>query len=197
MPGSWPQAWRKGWKADADTLACAPRYTVPKGSKHASNKEQEKTYLRNTKFTVGGGYRDTWVQAHVRRNRNPGPGHYKKNTELPLNKLSGTDYLLSAEGAQDAKNWRDEFNVNNTSKERAPRYTTLGRKEAREASFDKLRLSCLQPSYMNACIGKTTNVKATPGPGEYTQHTSFGAASGGSRKHYFNKPELARPASVA
>merc|ERR1719271_1495305 len=119
-------------------MSSAPRWTAPKAGKHkyktpwspstgrrTNPGEEEHTYLNNTWYTLGGGYRDTWVQAHVRRNRNPGPGHYKKNTELPLNKLSGTDYLLSAEGAQDAKNWRDEFNVNNTSKERAPRYTTL------------------------------------------------------------------------
>merc|ERR1719316_1941966 len=84
------------------------------------------------------------------------------------------------------KNPRDEFNVNNMRKERAPRYTTLGRKEPREASFDHVRLSCLQPSYLVNCHGKSTDVRATPGPGEYTQLTSFGAASGPTRKHYFD-----------
>lgn len=177
--------WRDGWKADAESLECAPRYTMPRGSKHHKNKEEKQEYLQNTRFTVGGGYRDTWIQAHVRRNRNPGPGHYKKNTDMPLNKTSGTDWLLTTEGQVDAKNQRDEFNVNNTCKERAPRYTTLGRKEVREVSFDRVRLGCLKPSYMNVCSGKSNVVKVTPGPGHYTQPTSFGAASGGSRKHFF------------
>jgi len=150
--------------------------------------EEEYTYLNNTMYTLGGGYRDTWVQAHVRKNRNPGPGHYKTDSELPSSStLSGFDWLRTAEGKKDKDNWRDEVNVQNTKKERTPKYTTLGRKELREVSLvGKPRLSCLKPSYMNVPIGqKSTDVRETPGPGHYQQQTTFGAASGGHRTHYF------------
>jgi len=181
-----PEAWKGGWKADAETITCAPRWTAPKCAKHSQTTEKWHTYLQNTKYSLGGGYRDTWVQVAVRKNRNPGPGHYKTDTELPLNKMSGPDYLRTAEGQVDEKNPRDEFNCNNTRKERAPKYSTLRRKELREASLPKLRLSCAKPSYLNTCCGpKSTDMMVTPGPGSYSQLTSFGAASGGHRKHFF------------
>lgn len=194
--------WKKGWKADAETISCAPRWSLGKSQMHKDpatglpdSRVKTKTYLKNTRFTIGGGYRDTWVQVLQRNNRNPGPGQYKKETSMPIDKCSGTDWLWTTNGQVDAKNYRDEFNVKNTKAERAPNYTfrgtppqgadPKGRMVLKEVSLDKVRLSCLKPSYMNVHSGASNTVKATPGPGQYTQPTSFGAASGGSREHYF------------
>jgi hypothetical protein len=100
--------------------------------------------------------------------------------------LSGYDWLRTAEGKKDSNNWRDEVNADNSKKERPPKYTTLGRKEIRECSLPKTRLSCMKPSYLNVPMGmKSSDVKATPGPGHYQQRTQFGAASGGHRTQYF------------
>lgn len=186
-----PAAWTNGWKADAETLSVGPRWTSSKGAKHAENSEKWHTYLNNTKFSLGGGYRDTWVQAHTRRNLTPGPGHYKTDSEMPCSStLSGHDWMRTAEGKKEGGNWRDEFNANTTRKERAPKYTTLGRKELREVSLPKKpKLDTLKPSWMNTPVGPRSNdVKQTPGPGHYTQNTSFGAASGGHRHHFFPGP---------
>jgi hypothetical protein len=181
-----PTAWKKLWKADAETLTCAPRWTAPKCAKHTSTQEKWHSYLNNTRYSLGGGYRDTWVQVAVRKNRTPGPGHYETNTELPYpvekkNSKGDSDYCLKALDS-------GEFNVNNTRKERAPKYTTLGRREAREVGLTKTKLSCLKASYLNTPSGsKTTDVMETPGPGTYNAYTSFGAASGG-HQHPRHRP---------
>lgn len=195
-------AWKSGWKADAETMSAAPRWSLGKSQMHKDpktgmpdSKIKTKTYLQNTRFTIGGGYRDTWVQVLQRNNRTPGPGHYKKETAMPIDKCSGPDYLRTTNGPVDGKNYRDEFNVNNTKAERAPKYTfrgtppqgadPAGRFTVREVSMEKVRVNCLKPSYMQVHSGASNSVKVTPGPGHYTQPTTFGAASGGSREHYF------------
>merc|ERR1719453_100780 len=164
---------------------------------------KKKQYLNNTTFTVGGGYRDTWIQVLQRNNTTPGPGHYKKETAMPMDQCSGTDWVWTTNGQVDGKNYRDEFNVNNTRAERAPKYTfrgtppqgadPKGRFTVKEVSLDKVKINCLKPSYLQVASGASNAVKATPGPGHYTQPTSFGAASGGSRQHYFPQKPAARP----
>lgn len=223
--------WNQGWKADAETMASAPRWTQAKSGKHKYKSpwtpspgrrtnpgEEEHTYLNNTMYTLGGGYRDTWVQAHTRKNRNPGPGHYQTDTDMPASKKLSTerDGILKFDWMRTTGERHDEVNVNNTKKERAPKYTTLGRKELREVSLignepstqyaggyqnptdsrrprmkGVPRLTYMdKPSAMVTPNGvhdpdPAKRVFATPGPGHYTQLTTFGAASGGHRKHYF------------
>jgi len=227
-------SWKRGWKADAETMEIGPRWTVGSSALHKdkdgkpdskwrkfpeSHPSRQKSYLQNTKFTIGGGYRDTWIQVLQRNNTNPGPGHYKKETSMPVGECSGTDWVYTTNGPADGKNYRDEFNVVNTRAERGPRYTfrgtppqgtttteaarnPAGRFTVREVSVDlmpdkktKMKnwmkapkdggcLNSLKPSFQQVPAG-ANSVKVTPGPGEYEQRTTFGAASGGSRQHYF------------
>jgi len=285
---------QNGYNADAETMPCGPRWTVSRSAFHKNDTESTHDYLANTRFKKGGMGRDTWVTVHARKNLNPGPGKYNTDSEMPLNKLEGTDWVWSAkqnvernDGNHEVevdekkvvrdkygqwtrstsfKHYKDEFNANTTRKERAPKYTfnrserevslppSYGERggQPREASVEttkldgsaawskncktgRPKLTCLKPSYMNVPIGwkrdddhnshslrrrmvqtvdgpkrdltyfsighlkskapfdahatmgdtVCTHVMETPGPGEYQQLTSFGAASGGARRHYF------------
>jgi len=178
--------WKKGWHADGSTMTAAPRWTQGRSSRHASTKESWKGHLENTRYTVGGGFRDTWIQQHTRRNLTPGPGRYRTDREFP----------------QPADRWnpnieKEEIDTNKTIQERAPEFPFA--KTEREVSLRaRPKLSCLKASNMITQTGsKTTEVGPSPGPGQYLQFTTFGAASGGERevsgatkrerplKHYF------------
>jgi hypothetical protein len=228
------EAWKAGRVIGGHKVSAFGREQLGGGQFEKDPKDQNKGSA-TTRFTLGGGYRDSWIQVHCRKNRNPGPGHYRKDTEMPVNgfkpidgwntqgsytlpfkerptagkntpqaldvktRAGSTEYCLSAAG--------DEFNANNTRKERGPKYTidsnleketsktwTHVKKDAqgRENSMESIKLSCLKASNLCVPVRKggggtgfnSREVQVTPGPGHYTQHTSFGAASGGHRIHY-------------
>ncbi|KAF4753139.1 hypothetical protein FOZ62_025062 [Perkinsus olseni] len=165
--------WKTGWRTDALTLTAGPRFTVGRGAKHTSNKVKSNYHLQNTKYTTGGGYRDTWVQVLTRQNKQPGPGRYRTPQEFDL----GMD---ARRRIGDSK---DMTQISRNILSLAPDFRFGTQKQ--ETVLRKLKLGALKASYLNIHTGKSTDMKVTPGPGQYTQYTSFGAASGGSRRHYF------------
>ncbi|KAF4672526.1 hypothetical protein FOL47_000441 [Perkinsus chesapeaki] len=165
--------WKAGWHANALTLTSGPRFTVGRGAKHASNKEKPGYHLQNTKYTTGGGYRDTWVQVLTRQNKQPGPGRYRTPQEFNPGMNAQNRIGDSKDVVQTSRNILSS----------APDFR-FGTQE-QETVLRKLRFGALKASYLNTHTGKSTDMKVTPGPGHYTQYTSFGAASGGSRRHYF------------
>jgi hypothetical protein len=159
--------WKQGWLPDSQTRPLAPRYTVSQSGKHQSLSLTPVAKSENFNLTSGGGFRSTWFEQHVLKQRNPGPGRYRTDQELVDPGTGG----------------KDAVDVNRTVKESMPRFSVP--KLAKETTLAKTKLSILKPSYLNVSVGKSTDVQVTPGPGQYSQYTYFGAASGASRKPYF------------
>jgi len=172
-------AWRQGWKSDAESLASAPRWSM--GGKAGLHTPERKVLVtENVSWGAGGRGRDTWIQAVARASSTPGPGKYRTDLEFPMNKCEGTDWVYATDPEKS-----DTYNIANTRKERGPKYT-LSR--SRNETLDtKLQLSPLKSSALQVRRrdGTSKDVVVTPGPGHYTQPTQFGAASGGHRHHYF------------
>lgn len=160
-------AWKQGWLPDSQTRPLAPRYTVSQSGKHRSLSLTPVAKSDIFNLSSGGGFRSTWFEQHVLKQRNPGPGRYRTDQELVDLKQSG----------------KDSVDVNYTVKESVPKFSVP--KLAKETVLAQTKLSILKPSYLNVPVGKSTEVRVTPGPGQYTQYTYFGAASGGSRKKFF------------
>lgn len=171
--------WKEGWKADAETLSSAPRWSM--GGKAGVHSPEKKVYTtNNVSWPSGGGSRDTWIQAHARKSDTPGPGKYRTDMDLPMQKCKGYDWLWATDPAES-----DTYAIQNTRKERTLK-TTFS-KSANEVLRKDVRLGPDKPSYMQVRErdGTSSQVMSTPGPGHYVQNTQFGAASGGHRHHYF------------
>lgn len=109
--------------------------------------------------------RDTWINAlGVQKSWVPGPGHYRSDRE----------FLLDA---------KDEVDTNNTIQYRASSY-----KFGKELKETSLRIKDVKPKRNSATYPKADS-SFNPGPGSYTQSTSFGAPSGGHRQSYFGGSE--------
>jgi hypothetical protein len=158
------KTWKKGWATNATTVHQAPRWSVTLDGYNTSVVPVVNTSLKNVSFSVGGGFRKTWIQNSLGKYDNPGPGKYRTDTDHPLKK-------------------KDEFDVKKTIVERSPMFS-LG-KDAKESLLPKIKLSTLKPSYLNVPDTRSNVMKPTPGPGQYTQYTFFGGASGPTRKTYF------------
>ena len=160
------EAWKDGWYTDHMTAAQAPRWTLSHAGRHDSLAPVNVEIESNAVVKLGVGYRSTWVEKHVLDKFTPGPGHYRTQTDKRRSRSTQSD-----------------VNITKTTKEAAPRWTQS--KTEREVVLPRLKKSSLKPSYISIPVGKSTDVKFTPGPGEYTQLTYFGGASGPSRKPYF------------
>ena len=159
-------SWKEGWRADGNTRSLGPRWTVGQAGRHQSLTRSVVAKSENFSLTTGGGFRSTWFQSHVLKQRNPGPGRYRTDCELVLPSAA-----------------KDTLDVNRTVKEAVPKYSVP--RLMRETTLSHTKLSILKPSFLNVPVGKATAVRGTPGPGQYTQYTFFGGPSGGSRKPYF------------
>ncbi len=163
MPPSEP--WKEGWLSDGETAQTAPRWSVSQSGRHRSVTPKVVAKSETFYLTSGGGFRSTWFQQHVLTQRNPGPGRYRTDLEIV------------------SPSTKDAVDVNKTIKESVPRFSIP--KHLKETSLKSTKLSILKPSYLNVPKGKSTDVQSTPGPGQYTQYTFFGAPSGPTRKPYF------------
>jgi hypothetical protein len=134
----------------------------------------------HVKWQEQGGFRDTWVQAIARKSSNPGPGRYRTDMDLPMNKCKGNDYTWATDPVDS-----DTFAIQNSRRDRPFRIGFS--KSKNETILKDVRLSPEKPSFMQVRQrdGTSSEVMATPGPGHYVQLTQFGAASGGHRHHYF------------
>ncbi len=159
-----PEGWKKGWSANSQTVKTAPRWTLTLAGRHRSLTPSVVAKTDTFNLTAGGGFRSTWFQQHVLTQRNPGPGRYRTDFELPSSA-------------------KDSVDVNKSVKESAPKFSVP--KHIKETTLSAIKLSILKPSYLNVPKGKSTDVQPAPGPGQYTQYTFFGAASGPTRKQYF------------
>ncbi|CAE8630301.1 unnamed protein product, partial [Polarella glacialis] len=116
-----------------------------------------------TRAAPGGSFRDrkTWIQTAVQEKQwVPGPGAYKTERE----------FLYKP---------KDEVDTNKTWNEAAPEYSF-----SREVKETRLQQKDVKMRRNNGAYPKFDS-DFTPGPGSYTQYTSFGAASGGHRQAYF------------
>lgn len=166
--GAANQKMRKGWHPNAMTHQQFPRYTMGRGG--FQKKERSIKEDPCVRKTMGGAFRKTFFDM-MNLDSTPGPGMYKTEREFPTKDKLGVPMV-------------DEVNTNLTVQE-----------EAADFSFPKtitdrvaLQLSCDVAKASSLVTGQrakpSTQVMFTPGPGHYTQSTQFGAASGGSRKHY-------------
>lgn len=182
-------SWKNDWKADAETLSAAPRWSM--GGKSGLHTPEKVTKVTaNVQWDTGGRSRDTWVQAHARKSFTPGPGKYRTDMDLPMQQMQGTDWVFKTDPEQS-----DTVNIGNSRRERTAKWTFIKDATERNPQDKAIKLSPLKPSYMQVRQrnGTSSEVEPTPGPGHYVTPTSFGAASGGHRSHFF--PSHAFPSS--
>ncbi len=160
-------SWKKGWYPDHHTLHQAPRWEFLPGSRHTGKSAAKLDIGPNATIDVGGGFRSTWVEKHVSKQQTPGPGHYKTPTGITGEEWDKSEFVDTTHSVYGS----------------SPSWTQS--KCKREVLLKKERLSPVKPSYMAVRVGKGNQLKASPGPGQYTQYTMFGGASGPTRKEYF------------
>lgn len=161
--------WKAGWDAHRHFQAAAPRFTwdrqgfsdnTRKWKKlHPEDKHKKilNRYQENGVWQVVHGFRDTYVDIKARSTTQvPGSGAHRTCREF----------------IQWAK---DDVNDNWNRKESTPHWTTP--KQPRATSESRL--------HSNPRAGKKPSSFLTPGPGAYTQYSSFGMPSGGLRRTSF------------
>ena len=149
------ETWKRGWACDRTTIRQAPRWSVSPAGKFESIVPVVTNPSKNTTVKVGGGFRKTWIQSSMSKQVNPGPGTYRTDTDLPSDD-------------------KDQYDVRASVHDRSP-IVSIG-KEAKEVILNKVKLSILKPSYLNVPVASSSAMKTTPGPGQYTQYSSFGEA---------------------
>jgi hypothetical protein len=157
-------SWKQGWTTDSQTQKQLPRWSLSQSGRYRSISAIPVVNSPLFNLTSGGGFRSTYIQHHILKQRNPGPGRYRTDFQFPTSSS-------------------DSLNVNLTVNESSPNFSLS--RLPKETSLSKTKLSILKPSFLNVPVARSTDLKPTPGPGHYTQYTFFGAASGPSRKPYF------------
>jgi len=178
-----PDAWREGWQ-NHPTQTSGPRWTTGKFTfvRRPGKSDAEDEKFRSTgEARLNGrpptkandpGFRETYFQQKSREFLwVPGPGSYRTEREFML------------------PDSPDDVDTNKTVQEAAPEFS-FGR-ELKETKFHIKKheyvdqASKTSSKFMRNHGSYPKNDDAfTPGPGTYNQFTSFGAASGGSRRHY-------------
>jgi len=173
-----PDSWRTGWQNNP-TISAGPRWTTGNFTfiKPPKDEKGDDTFGEPGKPRKPPSYPRFRETFHAQKAREymwvPGPGTYKSERE----------FMTSKE-----KDSPDEVDTNLTTQEAAPDFS-FGR-EVKQTTF-RIRNHEFQDmaktSYKfmrNHGSYPKADETFTPGPGTYNQFTSFGGASGGSRKHY-------------
>jgi hypothetical protein len=163
-------SWKRGWTADGNTKHTAPRFSVPLSGLNSSKEPKVLTQSENYVLTTGGRFRNTWLSNHIVKQRNPGPGRYRTDTDFPISKS-------------------DDVNVGKITNEKITKFLSFQKYE-NDRCATRTKMSTLKPSNLVIPItgdntGDDKTLQFTVGPGAYNQYTYFGAPSGPSRKPYF------------
>lgn len=192
--------WTEGWDGNP-VLSSAPRFTTGKGSMPRASSPMHRAPPGTSKKLL---YRQTYLDAAVRLTEIgsgtghylPGPGHHRTSRQVPLwdvgDKYQGTmntgrqpdtyscsnpqttfTSLKTSEVGQTHLQEGEDIDATRTTWPKSPNYTITKSQNIRSLrSLKEAKVTRLPTSFL------------TPGPGAYCQMTTFGAASGPTRKRY-------------
>lgn len=197
--------WAGGWDG-SPTLAAAPRWTTPK-SGIGDKLEDKYSDKRNPLWKSGGwscpghgapfpmrrektGFRDTYMDHHQRvYSWVPGPGHFKTSRDFEVQDCAVERDMREKKGMPALKDPRenpDEIDSKLTIHNRHPTHTFARSERDCSKHHVKHIRRMLCPSHMFSVERTNENPKMiTPGPGHYTQWSTFGQSSGPTRRRFF------------